>query len=49
MGRPQSVSKFINSKILESVVKPFKNSSGGYIPVPQSLIGRKVRIKIIEV
>ena len=46
MARPQSVSKFIAPNLLESEVKPFKNSGGAYIPVPQALVGRRVEVLI---
>ncbi len=43
MGRPQSVSKWLNKKTLISVVKAF-SKSGGYIPVPRKIVGKKVKV-----
>ena len=46
MGTKQSISRFITPNFLESEVKKM-NHGGAYIPVPQSLVGRKVEVMVM--
>ena len=46
MGRPPSVT-FEKKHYLISYVRPFTNS-GGYIPMPQKYVGKRVVIRIVR-